>query len=53
MKKNNKYTYKDSKQINQESGRVYDVDGYRLPSVTNILGKTKDQKFLKEWKAKD
>ena len=52
MKKNNKYTYKDSKQINQESGRVYDVDGYRLPSVTNILGKTKDQKFLKDWKAK-
>ena len=52
MKYNNKYTYKDSKQINQESGRVYDVDGYRLPSVTNILGKTKNQDFLKQWKAK-
>ena len=49
MKKNNKYTYKDGKQINEKSGRVYDVDGSRLPSVTSILGKTKDQQFLKDW----
>ena len=32
--------------------RIYDVAGYRLPSVTTILGKTKDQKFLKDWTAK-
>ena len=49
MKKNNKYTYKDGKQINEKSGRVYDVDGSRLPSVTSILGKTKDEQFLKDW----
>jgi hypothetical protein len=49
MKKNNKYTYKDSEQINEKSGRVYDVDGSRLPSVTSILGKTKDEQFLKDW----
>ena len=49
MKYKNKYTYKDGKQINEKSGRVYDVDGSRLPSVTSILGKTKDQQFLKDW----
>ena len=49
MKKNNKYTYKDGKQIDEKSGRVYDVDGSRLPSVTSILGKTKDEQFLKDW----
>ena len=49
MKKNNKYTYKDSEQINEKSGRDYDVDGSRLPSVTSILGKTKDEQFLKDW----
>jgi hypothetical protein len=31
---------------------VYEIVGNRLPSVTTILGKTKDQEFLKKWKAK-
>jgi len=52
MKKNNKYNYLDGRQINEDSGRVYDVAGYRLPSVTSILSRTKDQGFLKQWKAK-
>ena len=29
--------------------RNYDVAGQRLPSVTTILGKTKDDTFLKNW----
>ena len=29
--------------------RNYEVAGYRLPSVTTILGRTKDDTFLKEW----
>ena len=29
--------------------RNYEVAGYRLPSVTTILGKTKDDTFLKDW----
>ena len=29
--------------------RNYDVAGQRLPSVTTILGKTKDDTFLKDW----
>ena len=29
--------------------RNYEVAGYRLPSVTTILGRTKDDTFLKDW----
>ena len=54
MKKSNKYNYLQGKQItDEESGsRVYDFNGSRLPSVTTILGQTKNQQFLKDWKAK-
>ena len=52
MKKNNKYNYIDGRQINEDGGRLYDVAGYRLPSVTSILSRTKDQQFIKDWKAK-
>ena len=54
LKKSNKYNYLEGKQItDEESGtRVYDFNGSRLPSVTTILGKTKNQQFLKDWKAK-
>ena len=52
MKKNDKYNYIDGRQINEDSGRLYDVAGYRLPSVTSILSRTKDQQFIKDWKAK-
>ena len=50
MKKNNKYNYIQGKQItDHESGtRVYDIDNYRLPSVTTILGATKNKQFLKD-----
>ena len=34
-----------------KQGPVY-VNNYRLPSVTTILGATKNQQFLKDWKAK-
>ena len=54
MKKNNKYSYIQGKQItDHESGtRVYDFQGSRLPSVTTILSATKNQQFLKDWKAR-
>ncbi len=54
MKKSNKFNYIRGKQItDEESGtRIYDIVGSRLPSVTTILGKTKNQQFLKDWKAK-
>ena len=52
MKRNNKYEYAIGKQINEDNGRIYDVAGFRLPSVTSILSRTKDQGFLKKWREK-
>ena len=52
IKFNNKYQYVTGTQIEDHGTQLYDVNGYRLPSVTTILGATKDQKFLKDWKAK-
>jgi len=54
MKINNKYKYIQGKQITDHGTgkRIYDIDNSRLPSVTTILGATKNQDFLKKWKAK-
>ena len=54
MKKTDKFNYITGKQITDpDTGkRVYEVDKYRLPSVTTILGQTKDQSFIKKWKEK-
>ena len=52
MKKSNKYNYIQGTQLSDHGSRIYDVAGYRLPSVTTVLGKTKDQTFLKDWIAK-
>ena len=54
MKKSNKYKYIEGKQITDEATghRIYDIIGTRLPSVTSILSATKNQQFLKDWKAK-
>jgi len=52
IKKNDKYTYLTGTRIEDHGSRLYDVNGDRLPSVTTILGKTKDQQFIKDWKAK-
>ena len=53
-KLNKKYKYLQGKQITDHGTgtRVYDFNGSRLPSVTTILGATKNQQFLKDWKAK-
>ena len=52
MKLNNKYNYVSGTRIDDHGSRTYDINGARLPSVTTILGKTKNQDFLKKWKAK-
>jgi len=54
MKKSNKYNYLEGKQITDpDTGkRVYEISSYRLPSVTTILGATKNTEFLTKWKAK-
>ena len=54
MKKSNKYNYLEGKQITDpDTGkRLYEISSYRLPSVTTILGATKNTEFLTKWKAK-
>jgi hypothetical protein len=54
LKKSNKYSYIQGKQLtDHESGtRFYDFQGIRLPSVTTILAKTKNQEYLTAWKNK-
>jgi genome maintenance exonuclease 1 len=52
IKKSERYTYIDATRHEDHGTRLYDVNGTRLPSVTTILGATKDQQFLKDWKAK-
>ena len=52
IKLKEKYTYASATRIEEHGTRLYDVNGSRLPSVTTILGATKDQQFLKDWKAK-
>ena len=54
IKKSNKYTYIRGKQLTDPGSgtRVYEISNYRLPSVTTILGATKNKQFLKDWKAK-
>ena len=49
-----KFQYVTGKQITDiDTGkRVYEISNYRLPSVTTILGATKNTDFLKKWKAK-
>ena len=49
IKHNGKYKYITGTRIEDHGTRLYDVNGARLPSVTTILGKTKDQTFLKDW----
>jgi genome maintenance exonuclease 1 len=54
IKHSKKYNYINGKQITDHGTgtRVYEINNYRLPSVTTILGKTKNQQFIKDWKAK-
>ena len=49
IKKINKYTYVGSSRYTDHGSRKYEVAGYRLPSVTTILGRTKDDTYLKKW----
>ena len=52
IKKNTKYSYAHGIRYVGHGARNYEVAGYRLPSVTTILGRTIDDTFLKDWIAK-
>ena len=49
IKKNSKYSYIGGTRYMDNGSRNYEVAGYRLPSVTTILGKTKDTSSLDSW----
>ena len=51
MKKSDRYNYVRVPR-SDEGDRTYDVKGTHLPSVTTILSRTKDQGFIRKWKAK-
>jgi len=52
IKKLDKYDYGKYARIDDQGPRTYDVDGNRLPSVTTVLGQTKDLSFLYKWQAR-
>jgi genome maintenance exonuclease 1 len=52
MKKNTKYSYTPGQRFEIHGSRQYDFGDGRLPSVTTILSRTKDQGYLDRWKAK-
>lgn len=52
IKKIDRFNYANATRFEDHGSRTYDVAGVRLPSVTTILSRTKDQQFLKDWIAK-
>ena len=52
MKRLERYNYVRVPRSDDEGNRTYDVQGAKLPSVTTILSRTKDQGYLKKWKEK-
>ena len=52
MKRNTKYNYHHGTRFTDQGSRIYDIAGFKLPSVTTILAKTKDQEYLTKWKNK-
>ena len=52
MKLVRKYPYKHYNRFSDTTGRKYLVDSVKVPSVTTILGATKDKRFLDNWRRK-
>ena len=49
IKQLNKYSYAHGTRSTELGSRNYEVAGFKLPSVTTVLGKTKDTSFLDSW----
>ena len=52
IKYNQKYKYISGQQYEHHGSRIYDFGNEKLPSVTTVLGKTKDLEFIRKWQAK-
>ena len=46
LTKNFKYKYHQGTRNTDHGSRIYNIAGFKLPSVTTILAKTKDQEYL-------
>ena len=52
MKQNKKYNYVPQTRTEVHGSRTYNIQGMKLPSVTTVLAKTKNQEYLTKWKNK-
>ena len=52
MKRSAKYNYHRGTRTTDHGTRIYDIGGFKLPSVTTILAETKDKSYLEAWKQK-
>ena len=52
LTRNFKYKYHQGTRTTDHGTRIYEIGGFKLPSVTTILAKTKDQSYLTGWKNK-
>ena len=52
IKYSDKYRYVSGQRYEHHGSRMYDFGNERLPSVTTILGLTKDQSSLRNWQEK-
>ena len=52
LTKNFKYKYHHGTRITDHGTRIYNIAGYKLPSVTTILAQTKDKTYLNDWRNK-
>ena len=52
LKRSERYIYVQALRSTDHGSRTYEVAGEKLPSVTTILAKTKNQEYLTAWKKK-
>jgi genome maintenance exonuclease 1 len=52
LTKHFKYKYHPGKATTDRGTRIYEVQGFRMPSVTTILAQTKDDEYIRTWRNK-
>jgi len=52
LTKHFKYQYHPGKATTDHGTRMYEVQGFRMPSVTTILAQTKDDEYIRTWRNK-
>ena len=47
-----KYKYHQGTTTTDRGSRIYEVQGFKMPSVTTILAQTKDDEYIRQWRNK-